>query len=218
MSLLTYPRHGNQPGAIIDDCFVGVGSFDNQHYTSQLLGLVARLKRPAIGELGGGSGRFAYFLLREFEQFSYVDFDLPEVLVCAAYYLIKTFPGKRTLLYGEQPLKTVSLSDYDLVFLPPWQIETLRDCSIDLFLNKNSLGEMSRDTASHHLAHIARSSHRFFHLNHEYIPQTGDGPGLLASEYQMPGFTIMRRECDQWHVLQNGPESDIFAYLFQRFN
>jgi hypothetical protein len=101
LSRLTHPGYGNQPGAIIDGHFVGLCSFDNHHYGMLLNSAIKDIDRPVIGELGAGWGKLPYFILRDLKHFTYLDFDLPEVLMVGAYYLMKSFPGKRTLLYGE---------------------------------------------------------------------------------------------------------------------
>ena len=83
--MLSYPRFGNQVGAIVDEQFVGTGSFFNEIYGSILSGLIANKDRPVVADLGGGYGKLAYFTLRDLPQFSFIDFDLPEVFCLATY-------------------------------------------------------------------------------------------------------------------------------------
>ena len=215
LSQLTYPAYGNQPGAIIDGHFVGLCSFDNHHYGTVLNSAIKDIDSPIIGELGAGSCKLAFFILRELKHFTYVDFDLPEVLIVGAYYLMKSFPGKRTLLYGEAKFDG-DPSGFEMIFMPPWAICTLEDKSVDLFLNKNSLGEMKRQTASVYLNLIGRSAKRFFHINHERYPQEAD-EGLSASEYSLPDhLKLSWKQRDPWNVIFQGHDSDIFAYLYER--
>ena len=86
ISDLSYPTHGNQSGAYIDNIFVGVGSFSNEIYGSMLSGLLDDVKRPIVAELGAGYGKLAYFTLRDIKDSCYVDFDLPETLCLAASF------------------------------------------------------------------------------------------------------------------------------------
>ena len=44
------------------------------------------------------------FLIKNFKESCFIDFDIPEVLVLAAYYLM-AFSDKKTLLFGEKNLK-----------------------------------------------------------------------------------------------------------------
>jgi len=223
LSRLSYPTFGNQSGAFIDGVFVGPGSFDNEIYGSLLKGIVDGQTRPTIAELGAGYGKLAYFFLRDLSAFTYVDFDLPEVLSVAAYYLIRSFPERRALLYGEAPYTPDVHVDHELVFMPSWEIERLGADSVDLFVNKNSLGEMTRASAVRYVNVICGSTRYFFHINHEWMRNLfgGNESSLLASEYPVPPerFALLVRYPDFGHLFWRGYldfKSDIFFYLYGR--
>lgn len=55
----------------------------------------------------------AYFLLRAHPDVKCVDFDVPESLGLAAYYLGQSMPGTRMLLFGEAEFTPDSLACYD---------------------------------------------------------------------------------------------------------
>lgn len=224
LSRLSYPTHGNQAGAFIDGVFVGVGSFFNEVYGSLLCGLVAHRPRPVVAELGAGYGKLAHFLLRDLTDFTYVDFDLPETLCVAAYYLIKAFPGRRSVLYGEAEYGPEAHDRYDLIFMPGFLISRLAPRSVDLFVNKNSLGEMTREGAAHYVAQITRATRQyFFHMNHDVRPCLfEDGQrGLLGREYPLPEdqFRLLVRYPDLGHMVYRGSldfDQDVFFYLYLR--
>ena len=46
------------------------------------------------------------------------------------------------VFYGEQEFNSSVLNNYSLIFLPPWEIEKIEEDSIDISINKNSLGEI----------------------------------------------------------------------------
>ena len=96
ISALTYPTYGNQSGAFIDGVFVGVGSFFNEIYGTMLSELIRDIDHPLVAERGAGYGKLAYFTLRERNSFTFIDFDLPEVLCVAAYYLMNGYAQKRS--------------------------------------------------------------------------------------------------------------------------
>ena len=93
--------HGNQIGAFIEDNFVVIGSFLNQIYAQNLSNYLTN-KNNKIIELGGGYGKFAYYILKNIENFTYIDFDIPETLTLASYYLSKSFPDKKIFLWGKR--------------------------------------------------------------------------------------------------------------------
>jgi hypothetical protein len=220
---LTYPRHGNQSGAFIDGVFVGAGSFFSEVYGSMLANLVSDRRRPVVADLGGGYGKLAYFALRDLEQSCFIDFDLPETLCLAAYYWMKSFPEKRILLYGEAEYSSAAHEQYDAIFMPSYEIVKLAPQSVDLFMNKNSLGEMTRESVHAYIEHIARATRYFFHMNHDRFANIYDDrkPGLLAHEYPVPldQFKLLFRYPDIGHLLGRGGVDfgmDIFLYLYER--
>ena len=224
ISSLSYPMHGNQVGAKIDGVFVGVGSFFGEIYGSLLAGLIGNLRRPMVAELGAGYGRQAYFVLRDTRDFTYVDFDLPETLCLAAYFLMKTFPDRKCLLYGEDAYSPESHKNYDLIFMPSYEIGKLGGATVDLFINKYSLGEMKEETVRCFIDHISRATRGFFfHMNHEKYRNTysGGAQGLLGHEYPLPAneFTLLFRYPCIADLLHDGFldfSEDIFLYLYQK--
>ena len=221
-SALNAPIHGNQIGAYIDNNFVVIGSFFNEIIASMLNNLICKLKRPVVSDLGGGYGKLAFYTLKEHKNFCFIDFDLPETLCLAAYYLMKTWPEKKTLLYGEEEYSQEKNSSYDLIFLPPFEITKLTNNSIDLFINKNSLGEMNPDAVNNYLKYICKSTNYFFHMNHDInrnIFQDGVR-GLLGYEYPVDKkkFDLIFRYPVMKHSTYLGEfdlENDIFMYLYK---
>jgi hypothetical protein len=220
---LSYPVIGNQCGAYIDNQFVGVGSFFNEIYGSILSGLIDDNNSPVIAELGSGYGKLAYFTLRNIKKSCFIDFDLPETLCLAAYYLMKTWPQKKTLLYGEENYSSDSHNKYELIFMPSFEIKKIGKKTVDLFINKNSLGEMTEAAAKNYLAYITDSSNYFFHMNHDNIPNIYEQnkKGLLGYQYPIPEdkFRLMIKYPDIGHMFYQGMidyNMDIFFYLYER--
>jgi putative sugar O-methyltransferase len=95
------PTYGNQIGAFIGKNFVVIGSFLNQIYAQNLSNYLNNEKNTII-ELGGGYGKFAFYILKNTKKFTYIDFDIPETLTLGSYYLSKCFPNKKNFFYGEK--------------------------------------------------------------------------------------------------------------------
>jgi len=222
VSSLTYPTHGNQAGAFIDKVFVGAGSFSNEFYGSILNGLLDDIDRPVVADLGGGYGKLAYFSLRDRSDSCFIDFDLPETLCLAAYFLMKSWPNKKTLLYGEREYSEKSHKEYELIFMPSYQIENIGENSIDLFINKNSLGEMTSNAAKNYIHHILNSTRYFYHMNHDNFPNvySDNSPGLLGHEYPVTKdrFKLLFRYPDIYHAIEGLKDinTDIFIYLYEK--
>jgi len=223
MNELNCPNYGNQIGAYVEDIFISAGSFWSEIYSSILYQPIKEFNRPVIADLGSGYGIVPYFIIKKFNKLCFVDFDLPEVLSIASYYLMKSFPNKKTLLYGEENFTTQSISNYEMIFLPSFEIEKLKEDSIDLFINKNSLGEINIDAAKLFIKHITKSTNYFFHMNHDNYPyQFSDNSKiLLSNEYPIDDkkFRLLFRYPDLGHFSPSGfynYDNDIFLYLYQK--
>ena len=136
---------------------------------------------------------------------------------------MKSWPNKKTLLYGEEEYSEKSHSEYELIFMPSYEIENIGQNSIDLFMNKNSLGEMTSKSAINYVHHIANSTRYFFHLNHDIFPDvySDNSSGLLGYEYPVPKdkFKLLFRYPALDYMLNRGKLNnymDIFCYLYER--
>lgn len=223
LSCLSYPRHGNQSGVMLDETFMGVGSVFSDVHSSVLSNLIKNTNRPIIGEIGAGYGKLISFVSKKINDFCYMDFDLPETLCCAAYFLIKTFPEKKFMLFGEDEFSIESLKSYDFILLPSFCIEKMPEFSVDLWMNQNSLGEMAPETTKHFIEQIERTGRAWFwHMNHEFIRNyfNENSSSLLNQEYFSSDnvFKIISRYMDTGHgIYQGGFDymSDTYCYVYQ---
>jgi putative sugar O-methyltransferase len=221
---LSSPEFGNQIGAYINNNFVTIGSFFNNIIAKLLTPYIDKKKRVVVADLGGGYGKLGYYLLKKKKNFCFIDFDLPETLCLASYYLMKTWPNKKALLYGEKVFSSHDLKIFDLIFMPSFEIKKLKINSIDLFLNKNSLGEMNPDLAVHFISYICKATKFFFHMNHEKVQNIFENniKSLVNSKYPINNkkFKLLFRYPDLGHSLYTGRidfiNNDIFMYLFKK--
>jgi len=221
LTYLCRPESGNPKATYeLSGKPVTAGSFTMNYYTSQQRRLIEGLERPVIGEIGGGYGKMAYYLVRDMPAFCYLDFDLPETLALITYYLFSCFPERRFLLYGEGDLSESALSKYDFILLPNFCIDALPDLSCDLFVNKNSLGEMNKETVETYLRHVDRTCRgHFWHTNHELVPCTMSvDPGLRSSQFALDPkhFELLYRTVDFPSFLMHKGQADIVTYCYRR--
>lgn len=222
LSCLSQPRYGNQCGAIINGNFITYESVLNDFYASMICNFLDKKSRPVIGELGAGYGVLFYFMSNSLSNYCYLDFDLPETLCCATYYLMKSFPEKRFLLYREEDINDEVIRDYDFILMPSFMIEKLSNNSVDIFLNNSSLGEMETQTAKKFVREICRVANSFFHLNHEVNRnefETGKS-SLINKEYPVSDdkFDLITRFPEAINATYKDffvPGNDIYCYLYR---
>tara|TARA_B110001452_G_scaffold265757_1_gene271081 strand:- start:88 stop:1263 length:1176 start_codon:yes stop_codon:yes gene_type:complete len=220
---LNMPRFGNQNGALVENNFVVFGSFTNFTYADIIKKYLKTNDHNIIGDLGGGYGKLAYYVLKDLKKYTFIDFDIPETLVLASYYLSKCFPEKKIFLYGETEFKNDLLKNYDLIFLPNWEIENIEKNTFNIFMNKNSLGEMEPDPAHNYLKQIHKTSKYFFSMNHEFFRNKFDNGNLslINSEYNTnQQFKELIRYPDISHLLYENNkinlDQDIFFYIYEK--
>ena len=220
---LNMPRFGNQNGALIDKNFVVIGSFFNDIYSKIIAKYLDENKKNFIVDLGAGYGKLAYYILNKTKTSNFIDLDLPETLVLASYYLAKSFPNKKTFFYGEEKFDADLIKKFYLIFLPNWEFKNLKDNSINITINRNSLGEMEPKSAINFINHIHRTSKYFFSMNHEtFKNKFSDGEhSLVNKEFNIGNkFKELIRYPDLGHISYEtnsiNLDSDIFFYLYEK--
>lgn len=145
----------------------------NAIYTAHLLARTLDGVRSArVCEIGGGSGRVAYWS-RRLGLRSYTLVDLPRVNVVQGYYALKSLPSDEVVLYGEQRGATAGER---LLILPAHAIGEVPERSYDLVLNQDSFPEMAAEVVAGYLRWIeSRCVGTLLSINHESKPPYGAG-------------------------------------------
>ena len=137
--------------------------FRHAYYASEFARAVDldRQQDFVICELGGGYGNLARILklVHAERRFTYVILDLPQMLPVSGYFLRANFPDARIGLWDElreADLSRETLSRYDFVLLPNWDIERLPDSGVDAVINTASLAEMDQEIVANYLHQIRR--------------------------------------------------------------
>lgn len=210
---LASPQIGNPYGSTMDGVFLRPG-VDYQHcYAQEIKSLLPSTGSQIVAELGGGFGGMGYFLVRDIPRMTYVDFDLPEALALASYYLLKAFPNLPVMLYGEGHLTPQALADFRIVMMPSFEILKISDKSVGVTFNSYSLAEMSPASIRQYIHEIARiTSGYFLHVNH--IKQAL----LNADDFGVEGygFRLLRRQFSGWTAGLNPDNADEFEFLYGR--
>jgi len=208
---LVSPQIGNPYGHIFDGVFIRGGS-DYHHYYAQFINsLLPSNTKGTVIELGGGFGGMAYFLVRDNPNVTYVDFDLPEALALASYYLLKAFPDLPITLYGEAKFSSETLSRSRIVMMPSFEIKNMLAGAADVAFNSYSLAEMSASSIREYIAELTRCTRgHLLHINHNRVSLVkADDFGI-----ENHNFSLLQRRLAGWTVGLN-PTSDEFEYLYQ---
>jgi len=216
IDVLEIPRVGNPWGYTIEGKLIAPKATRFHAVATESRRLLEGLSRPVAAEIGGGYCGMAYFLLRDAPQAVYVDFDLPQTLAIAAYYLLATLPERRIYLYGEGPLPTKSKLDaFDAVLLPHFALPTLADRSVDLWLNTFSLSEVPWTTLQEYIGQIQRTARgHFYHNNMDRRGVINRGfERIPASTYPVDPdrLKLVYKHFDLFH----GHDGDYRQFLYQ---
>ncbi|HVP43790.1 MAG TPA: putative sugar O-methyltransferase [Terriglobales bacterium] len=200
LTALNAPPVGNPCGYWIGDTLVMGSTFRHHYTTSRILTLLGG--PGTVAEIGGGYGECGHFALQH-RGVTYLDFDLPEVLLIASFWLCSVNPTATVALYGESDPQTV-LADprrYDAVLYPNYCLPTLPDMSVDVLFNTRSLSEMDVGTIREYLAHIARCTRGYFyHENSDVAFQTHGHVEIPASSFAIDGFRLLSKTISPWYA------------------
>lgn len=123
-----------------------------------------------ILEIGAGLGNMAHFLKKYDKNKKYILLDIPHTLLIQ-YHFLKTL-GYNVLLLKEDMVNNINdiilNSDFDILLILPHHIKKIKDNSIDLVLNFDSLVEMNQTTIETYLDNIFRISKYFYTVNKKY--------------------------------------------------
>jgi len=208
---LASPVVGNPYGYMIDGVFIRAGAEYQHYYAYAINQLLKSTDKNGVVELGGGFGGLAYYLLRDSSGTTYIDFDLPEALALASYYLIKALPDCRITLYGEAEFTGSIAANSRIFMMPSFEITKVPTKSIGVSFNSYSLAEMSPSAIRTYIAEITRITSGFFlHVNHNRnAVLSADNFGI-----EQHGFKLISRELAGW-TLGINLKSDEYEYLYK---
>ena len=158
---LNGPAIGNPFGIVVDGVLIPAGAV-HQHYYAQRIASILGDGPAVVAEIGGGYGAMAYYLLRDRPQTAYINFDLPESLALSAYYLIKGFPEKRFLLYGETSDEDTAIGDFDVVLLPLSHLFAIPARYADLIFSSHVMSDLTPEALTVYLTNVSTVSRKYF--------------------------------------------------------
>ena len=169
--------------------------------------------QPLVAEIGAGYGGAAYYLLRDRPDVRWVDFDLPETLVLAAYYLLCALPQRRIVLYGEPGWESFTAQ---ATLLPNHLMTAVPARWADVLVNTFSFSEMPMPTLRVVLDEVTRFTRRYM-LHHNM-----DRPGVVNRGFERTPASQFPIGPDAWLRLHagwddfHGSDGDYRAFLYLR--
>jgi putative sugar O-methyltransferase len=190
---LAMPVIGNPWGYLIDGILVWPTASGHYLHATHVSNLIRDIEYPIAVEIGGGFGGFAQYLISRDENVKFISFDLPEIILIQQYFLMKAFPEKNFLLYGEEKQKELSpeiLDKYDLILMPNFSLPDLADRVADIFVNVHSLSEMDYHTVEEYIHQITRTTKQYFlHENSDIAKMNQNRGGfveVVSKEFPVP--------------------------------
>jgi hypothetical protein len=167
----------------------------NAIYTAYLMrSIVGSERQQRVCEIGGGSGRVAYWS-HQLGLMDYTIVDLPHVNVVQGYYVLKSIAGERVQLYGEQ--SPPDAASPRLRIVPPHAIDDLGGTPFGLVVNQDSFPEMNVPTVDRYLRWIRGSCDGLLlSINHESKPAYGRGLTHISVPERIAacgGFALRQR-------------------------
>ena len=226
LSKLVHPDIGNPAGLSMNGTVIPIETLRHAYNGFAISNLLRDVSDPTVVEIGGGFGGQAFQTIHQMRTHDrpvgkYFDFDIPEVLIPASYFLLKAFPDLQIRLFGEDP-DGVS-GKFDVGIFPHFTIDHLTDLSVDLVFNSNSFSEMDDVASEHYLAVIGRTCKRYFmHVNHEErlifsYPDGSSSRNLVGSEL-VPDPEKFKRIYKRPRIFQRPEDRPFksFVYLYER--
>ena len=198
LSHLAGPTTGNPFGVAIEGTLVRTGT-EYQHYCATRICDLVPAQRGVVVEIGGGFGSMAYYLLRDRPKTTYIDFDVPESIALASYYLLKSLPDLRFLLYGEEDLSEESLSKFDIILMPAFELRRVPAKSVDLSFSSYAMSSFSRQATVEYMDEIVRITRRLIlHI----CSGTKSIPFQKLIRLNYPSLVIVEKRSLEWNRQQ----------------
>ncbi len=157
---LAVPNIGNPYGVVLDDTLIRF-SAEYHHFCAYEV-LKLNSSRRVVAEIGGGHGATAYYLLRDEEKMTYMNFDVPESIALASYFLLKAFPARKFTLYGERELTEETIADSDVLLLPSFALPKIPSGIVNVTLASHVLKDLSPDALAAYMDFVSRTTKDYF--------------------------------------------------------
>jgi hypothetical protein len=191
---LAIPSIGNPFGVCLEGTLLSARAEFQHSCAVRVAGLLTP-QCSTVMEIGGGFGGMAYYLLRDCPAIKYFNFDLPESIALATYFLVKALPHKKILLFGERPLSESTIADADIVLMPLFEMKRLQNASIDVTFSSHAMTDIKPPELVSYLETIHRvTRNRFLFLGTALLPNVHE---LIGGDFDL--FRLEERRTSHRH-------------------
>ena len=216
LDVVNLPNVGNPFGYKINGNVVSTAQFKLHYHSQQVYNLVGGMgEKSVVVEIGGGFGGIAYYLFKIGFSGTYFGFDIPETLILAEYFLKKSFPDKKILIYNGQECVTLDdINNYDIILMPNFMLKMVPDLCADIVVNTRSFSEMPFETISEYMLQIDRICKKYlYHDNANYKSHPDETP---AHEFPIPlSFRLLTKVKSLWYTGLTA-QNRFVEYLYER--
>jgi putative sugar O-methyltransferase len=202
---LSGPNIGNPFGVMLNGTLVRFEA-PYQHYCAHRLSALLDVGPSTVAEIGGGFGGMAYFLLRDRQPLTYFDFDVPESIALASYFLMKAFPSLTFLLYGEKQLTPEEIARANIVLMPLSEMEQMQARSVNVTFSSHAVSALPPEFIADYLETIARMTQGHFF----YIGMLG-AKGVAELAGRRKDMRLVEAFVSGWHAHKSRNWNDIEA-------
>jgi putative sugar O-methyltransferase len=193
---LAAPEVGNPFGVFIEDTLVG-NRAGYHHYCAHRVRGQLGSDGAVVAEIGGGYGAMAYYLLRSRKNLTYLNFDVPESIALASYYLVKALPDLKFVFYQEREIDAGALNQADgqanVILMPSFQLAKMPVRSVDVAFSSHAMSDLSVSAVDRYLGDITQMTRaHFMHVSHD------GGPNLVAASAARSGLPLTESRRSSW--------------------
>jgi hypothetical protein len=189
---LAGPEVGNPFGVFIGATLVGNRAGYHHSCAHRVRGQLGP-ENAVVAEIGGGYGAMAYYLLRSRKNLTYLNFDVPESIALASYYLVKAFPDLKFVFYQESEIDAGTLDQANVILMPAFQLAKIPAQSVDVAFSSHAMSDLSASAVDRYLddiIHMTRA--RFIDVSHD------GGAKLVAASAERSGLALVEARKSSW--------------------
>lgn len=193
----------------MDGTLVETGA-EYRHYCAYTVCGLLGPEPGVVAEIGGGFGGMSYYLLRDRAGVTYLDFDVPENLALAFYYLMKAFPQLKFLLYGEAASTQKGIARADVVLMPVFELAAMPAGTVDVTFSSHAVSDISPEAMAEYWKHVAQMTRSGF-----LFIGNNDASRVLSDliERSSDSFRLVETRSSGWHS-HKVPPADEMGCLF----